>query len=311
MLGKIAGGGLPLAAFGGRADVMDELAPAGPVYQAGTLSGNPLATAAALVVLRRLRDPEVYRRLEETGAALEAGLSAPGVTVQRVGGMLTAFMQDAAGAGTLRPPRAPTPSATASSSAICSSAASTSRRPSSRRCSSRRRTARPRSSARSMRPGSSLAASGPLALGDDRRRGGARERALGRRPPARARARGTGGLLAARRGAVRRRARDHLRGLSPALRQAAALPRRRPRHARSSSATTSTPTASSASPRSVTSRPSGRLAELLSLCAHLRAQGLPGDGEAWAATVASLDGGAEGSDEARGRALALHAERVE
>ena len=94
VLGKIAGGGLPLAAFGGRADVMDELAPAGPVYQAGTLSGTPLATAAALVVLRRLRDPEVYRRLEETGAALEAGLSATGATVQRVGGMLTVFMQD-------------------------------------------------------------------------------------------------------------------------------------------------------------------------------------------------------------------------
>jgi glutamate-1-semialdehyde 2,1-aminomutase len=94
VLGKVAGGGLPLAAFGGRADVMDELAPTGPVYQAGTLSGNPLATAAALVVLRRLRDPEVYRRLEETGAALEAGLSATGATVQRVGGMLTVFMQD-------------------------------------------------------------------------------------------------------------------------------------------------------------------------------------------------------------------------
>ena len=55
----------------------------------------------------------------------------------------------------------------------------------------------------------------------------------------------------------------------------------------------------------------GALAELLSLCAHLRAQGLPGDGEAWAATVAALDGGSEGSDEARARALALHAERVE
>jgi glutamate-1-semialdehyde 2,1-aminomutase len=96
VLGKIAGGGLPLAAFGGRADVMDELAPSGPVYQAGTLSGNPLATAAALVALRRLRDPEVYRRLEDTGAALEAGLSLPGVTVQRVGGMLTAFMNDSA-----------------------------------------------------------------------------------------------------------------------------------------------------------------------------------------------------------------------
>ena len=94
ILGKIAGGGLPLAVFGGRADVMDELAPAGPVYQAGTLAGNPLATAAALVALRRLRNPDVYRRLEETGAALEAGLSFPGVTVQRVGGMLTAFFHD-------------------------------------------------------------------------------------------------------------------------------------------------------------------------------------------------------------------------
>jgi glutamate-1-semialdehyde 2,1-aminomutase len=91
LLGKIVGGGLPLAAFGGRADVMDELAPSGPVYQAGTLSGNPLATAAALAVLRRLRDPDVYRRLEETGAALEEGLRHEDVTVQRVGAMLTVF----------------------------------------------------------------------------------------------------------------------------------------------------------------------------------------------------------------------------
>jgi glutamate-1-semialdehyde 2,1-aminomutase len=95
VLGKIAGGGLPLAAFGGRADVMDELAPDGPVYQAGTLSGNPLATAAALVVLRRLRDPDVYRQLEETGAALEAGLRHEDVTVQRVGSMLTVFFRSA------------------------------------------------------------------------------------------------------------------------------------------------------------------------------------------------------------------------
>jgi glutamate-1-semialdehyde 2,1-aminomutase len=93
LLGKIAGGGLPLAAVGGRAEVMDELAPAGPVYQAGTLSGNPLATAAALAVLRRLRDPDVYGRLEETAAALEAGLQHEHVTVQRVGGMLTAFFR--------------------------------------------------------------------------------------------------------------------------------------------------------------------------------------------------------------------------
>jgi glutamate-1-semialdehyde 2,1-aminomutase len=91
VLGKIAGGGLPLAAFGGRGDVMDQLAPSGPVYQAGTLAGNPLATAAALVVLRRLRDPAVYAQLEETGAALEEGLAERGVTVQRVGAMLTPF----------------------------------------------------------------------------------------------------------------------------------------------------------------------------------------------------------------------------
>jgi glutamate-1-semialdehyde 2,1-aminomutase len=95
MLGKVAGGGLPLAAFGGRAEVMDELAPGGPVYQAGTLSGNPLATAAALVVLRRLRDPAVYERLEETGTRLEDGLRAAapdeGVCVQRVGAMATLF----------------------------------------------------------------------------------------------------------------------------------------------------------------------------------------------------------------------------
>ena len=90
VLGKIVGGGLPLAAFGGRAEVMDELAPAGSVYQAGTLSGNPLATAAGLIVLRRLRDPAVYELLEERSARLEQGL-APFGRVQRVGAMLTLF----------------------------------------------------------------------------------------------------------------------------------------------------------------------------------------------------------------------------
>jgi glutamate-1-semialdehyde-2,1-aminomutase len=92
ILGKILGGGLPLAAFGGRADVMAELAPIGPVYQAGTLSGNPLATSAGLAVLRRLRDPSVYEELERKGARLEAGLG-PFGTVQRVGSMLTLFAQ--------------------------------------------------------------------------------------------------------------------------------------------------------------------------------------------------------------------------
>ncbi len=93
VLGKIVGGGLPLAAFGGRAEVMEQLAPAGAVYQAGTLSGNPLATAAGLSVLRRLRKDAVYERLEAAGARLEAGL-APFGHVQRVGAMLTLFMTD-------------------------------------------------------------------------------------------------------------------------------------------------------------------------------------------------------------------------
>ena len=93
ILGKIVGGGLPLAAFGGRAEVMDRLAPGGDVYQAGTLSGNPLATAAGLSVLRRLRDGSAYEELERRGARLEAGLEAHG-RVQRVGAMATLFMSD-------------------------------------------------------------------------------------------------------------------------------------------------------------------------------------------------------------------------
>jgi glutamate-1-semialdehyde 2,1-aminomutase len=95
ILGKIVGGGLPLAAFGGRAELMERLAPVGDVYQAGTLSGNPLATAAGLTVLRRLRDPSLYEGLEERGARLEQGL-APFGHVQRVGAMLTLFQSDEA-----------------------------------------------------------------------------------------------------------------------------------------------------------------------------------------------------------------------
>jgi len=94
ILGKIVGGGLPVGAFGGRRDVMELLAPAGSVYQAGTLSGNPLATAAGLSVLRRLRDPAVYAGLEARGARLEAGLreaAGPDACVQRVGAMATLF----------------------------------------------------------------------------------------------------------------------------------------------------------------------------------------------------------------------------
>jgi glutamate-1-semialdehyde 2,1-aminomutase len=91
VLGKIVGGGLPLAAFGGRAELMERLAPAGDVYQAGTLSGNPLATAAGLSVLRRLT-PEVYEGLEAKGRRLDA-LGRYG-RFERVGAMATLFVDD-------------------------------------------------------------------------------------------------------------------------------------------------------------------------------------------------------------------------
>jgi glutamate-1-semialdehyde 2,1-aminomutase len=96
-LGKIVGGGLPVGAYGGRADVMDHVLPAGKVFQAGTLSGNPLATAAGIAMLRALRDESPYERLEQLSARLEAGLceaaTAAGVPHQiaRVGSMLTLF----------------------------------------------------------------------------------------------------------------------------------------------------------------------------------------------------------------------------
>jgi glutamate-1-semialdehyde 2,1-aminomutase len=91
VLGKIVGGGLPLAAFGGRAELMERLAPAGDVYQAGTLSGNPLATAAGLSVLRRLT-PSVYDELELSGQRLDA-LRSYG-RFERVGAMATLFVDD-------------------------------------------------------------------------------------------------------------------------------------------------------------------------------------------------------------------------
>jgi len=88
--GKIIGGGVPVGAYAGSRELMSLVAPLGPVYQAGTLSGNPLATAAGLAVLRRLRDPHVYEELERRSARLAAGL-APYGRVQRVGAMLTLF----------------------------------------------------------------------------------------------------------------------------------------------------------------------------------------------------------------------------
>jgi glutamate-1-semialdehyde 2,1-aminomutase len=91
VLGKIVGGGLPLAAFGGSADLMERLAPAGDVYQAGTLSGNPLATASGLSVLRRLT-PAMYEQLEAQGRRLDA-LGRYG-RFERVGAMATLFVDD-------------------------------------------------------------------------------------------------------------------------------------------------------------------------------------------------------------------------
>ncbi|HEX8793069.1 MAG TPA: glutamate-1-semialdehyde 2,1-aminomutase [Polyangiaceae bacterium] len=95
-LGKIAGGGMPLAAYGGKRAIMEKVAPLGPVYQAGTLSGNPVAVSAALATLERL-DDALYARLESLGARLEAGLNeaiaarGTAACVQRVGSMITLF----------------------------------------------------------------------------------------------------------------------------------------------------------------------------------------------------------------------------
>ena len=100
-LGKIIGGGLPVGAYGGPAKMMDKLAPEGPVYQAGTLSGNPLAMAAGTVMLSTLKNnPSIYEELERKAALLEAGLKAnlektgiPGV-INRIGSMMTLFFTE-------------------------------------------------------------------------------------------------------------------------------------------------------------------------------------------------------------------------
>jgi glutamate-1-semialdehyde 2,1-aminomutase len=99
-MGKVIGGGLPVGAYGGSKEIMEKVAPEGPVYQAGTLSGNPLAMAAGIATLKCLQQPEFYEILEARSARLEAGLreavdkaGVPAVT-NRVGSMLGLFFTD-------------------------------------------------------------------------------------------------------------------------------------------------------------------------------------------------------------------------
>ncbi len=301
ILGKIVGGGLPAAAFGGRAELMERLAPVGDVYQAGTLSGNPLATAAGASVLRRLRDPAVYEELERRGARLEAGL-APFGTVQRVGAMLTLFCQDD-GRARLR----------------------------------RRRPLRHRPlrgalppPARSRRLPGAVPVRVHVRLARPRRRGDRHddrgrwrllrqlsEKDSGRRsrPRLRRRAR-SGPTRCARRASVRpcpssrccarsgsrSASRRSTRGISSTTAGPGSSSRRTPTP-RCSSATTSTRTVSYASRRPAASRRCSDLAELISLCAQARADGRTGEVEAWAATAALLGRGAlaEAREELRDR----------
>lgn len=96
-LGKIVGGGMPLAAYGGKREVMECVAPLGSVYQAGTLSGNPVAVAAGLAMLRELESsPEIYDELDRKSAKIESAMKKAGMNVNRAGSLLTAFFTDTA-----------------------------------------------------------------------------------------------------------------------------------------------------------------------------------------------------------------------
>ena len=99
-LGKVIGGGMPVGAYAGPAALMDQVAPAGPVYQAGTLSGNPISMVAGIATLRRMRAPDAYARLEQRAAAIEEALSSAAraagvpIRIQRVGAMMTVFFTE-------------------------------------------------------------------------------------------------------------------------------------------------------------------------------------------------------------------------
>lgn len=99
-MGKIIGGGLPIGAYGGRADIMEQVAPLGPAYQAGTMAGNPASMAAGIACLEVLNDPAHYERLDEMGAKLEKGILASAskhglpVKINRLKGAFTVFFTD-------------------------------------------------------------------------------------------------------------------------------------------------------------------------------------------------------------------------
>ena len=280
IMGKVIGGGLPAAAYGGPRELMERIAPAGDVYQAGTLSGNPLAVAAGLTTLRLLDDGAYAGSSATTDGARRGPARRPRATrpVQVVSapGLLTVFfseepVRDYAGRAGLRPRGLRAPGA-----ARCWRAASTRRRRSSRPGSRRSPTRRSTSSARSRprrRRSRSCAMSVPAASAS-RRESRARGRPAGRRArrrrPRRAtpprRARGRRPARGGPRGGPRARRRGGPRGLPPALR------RRRARRAtaptptwRCSPATGSTRSASPAWPRWATSTRSRELADVIAL----------------------------------------------
>nr|WP_295210017.1 glutamate-1-semialdehyde 2,1-aminomutase [Ruminococcus sp.] len=94
-LGKIVGGGMPLAAYGGRREIMECVAPLGSVYQAGTLSGNPCAVAAGIETIKQIENiPDFYQKLDEKSAALQTAMEAKGLNVNRLGSLMTVFFTD-------------------------------------------------------------------------------------------------------------------------------------------------------------------------------------------------------------------------
>ena len=293
--------GCPLAAFGGRADVMEKLAPAGDVYQAGTLSGNPLATAAGISVLRRLRDAGRLRGAGAKGARLEAGLAPFGARpARRRDG--DALPRRRGRSGTSRTRRRATPSATAPCSAHLLERGIYVA-PSQFECLFVSLAHSDEDIDRTVEAVGDFF--GRLTLGDDRRRGGGREPALGRAAARRARARArVFWPLAPDRFALG--ARDDLRGLPRPLRPAAALLARGRdvalllgdylyAHGLVRIAATGELDAVAT------------LAELISTCAHLRAEQADGDGEAWVDAVRRLGGEPDAARSARARAT--HASR--